>query len=326
VLDISFVIVSWNSAKYLVDCIDSIYKTVCGPTFEVIVVDNGSSDGSPQVVRQKFPGVRLVVSSENLGFGKANNIGMVESKGRYICLANSDTVLLDGGAEKLFNFMEDHQDVGLAGPMVLNADRSQQASCRKIPSLWDYAVECFGMNGLFKKGTFFGGQFIRHLPLGVASSVDILSGCFLFARRAAVDMVGMFDERFYIYSEDLDWSMRFHAAGWKVMFNPTSRVIHHGGVSSDLQPVRFYIEMYRSKLLLWGKYHGALSQGLLRLVLFCHHCLRLIGGFAVSSLSRDKETSVLKIKRSRRMLSWLWGEGARIGKKTPHSVSAGSIQ
>jgi GT2 family glycosyltransferase len=325
VVDISFVIVSWNSVQYLLACIDSIYKTVRGLTFEVIVVDNGSSDGSPQAVRRSFPGVRLVVSNENLGFGKANNVGMVESKGRYICLANSDTVLLDDSAEELFSFMEDHQDVGLAGPMVLNADRSYQASCRKNPSLWDYAVECFGVNALFKESIALGGQFIRHLPLDVASPVDILSGCFLFARRTAVDIVGMFDERFYIYSEDLDWSMRFHAAGWKVMYYPPSRVIHHGGASSHLQPIRFYIEMYRSKLLLWSKYHGALSRGFLLVVLLFHHGLRLVGGFAVLFLRRDRETAALKIRRSSRMLSWLWSEEARFGKEMPRSVRAASL-
>jgi GT2 family glycosyltransferase len=309
-LDISFVIVSWNSANYLIKCIESILDSVCGLAFEVIVVDNGSTDSSVIAVRQRFPGVLVVEEKENLGFAKANNVGMKVAKGKYFCLANSDTVLGANSAGLLFRYMEEHLDVGLSGPMVLNGDGSFQPSCRKIPTLWDHAVESVGLHAIFKDSTTFGGQFFQWMPENTPSEVDILSGCFLVARREAVHAIGMFDERFYIYGEDLDWSMRFWSDGWKVVYYPLATVTHHGGASSKRQPLRFYVELYKAKLLFWDKYHGWLSRKLFVLILSWHHCLRLLSAFAMLSFFKDREGITYKIRRSRGVLQLLWGKAS----------------
>lgn len=312
VLDLSFIIVSWNASQYLINCLRSIFETVEGLTFEVLVVDNGSSDRSPDAVREQFPEVRLNALRENLGFGRANNIGMREARGRYLCLANSDTVLQQDCMQSLVRYMEKNSDVGLVGPMVLNNDLSYQPSCRKSPSLWNYLTESLGLHVIFRRSAVFGGQSIQSQRRDTPSAVDILSGCFLLARRAAIDDIGMFDERFRIYGEDVDWSTRFHAAGWRVIYYPLARVIHHGGASSRLEPLRFYAEMTRSTLLLWRKYHGDLSCSMLILILVFHHSIRLLGGIILSPLWKSRRSLAYKTMRSGRLILWLFGEGVRI--------------
>lgn len=255
-LDISVIIVAWNTQKCLVNCLRSLLEDHAGYSQEIIVVDNGSSDGSVETVESEFPHVKLVRNSENLGFAKANNIGIRASTGRYVCLVNSDVIVLDGCVGKLMEFMDQNPNIGMAGPRVLNPDRTLQVSCRHFPTIWNNLCQAFGLNKVFPKSEFFSDWFMDYWNHDSIRSVDVLSGCFWMVRRKALDEVGLLDEDFFIYGEDIDWCKRFHEAGWDMMFYPEAEAIHFGGASSSNAPIRFFLEMQKADLQYWRKHHG----------------------------------------------------------------------
>lgn len=296
---LSIIIVSWNAKKFLLECLGSIgAQNIEG--LEIIVVDNASSDGSPQAVKELFPQVKVIPCPVNHGFAKANNIGIKESSGKYVCLINSDVLVLDGCLEKMLSYMEIHPQAGLAGPMVLNGDMTLQRSCRKFPTLTNTLLTALGFESVLKDLIFF--------PHDREREVEVISGCFLLARRKAVDKVGLLDERFFFYSEDKDWCKRFYNAGWKAVFLPEARAIHFGGSSSANAPVRFYIEMQKANLQYWRKHHGMISQGVLRTFILIHQIIRILRGALLYALKPNGRTDTAhKIKRSVECLKWLFG-------------------
>jgi hypothetical protein len=245
--DVSIVIVSWNARAHLEACLKSIQRAAAGLSVETIVVDNGSADGSPELVRERFPWVRLTETGANLGFSKGNNVGIAQAEGRYLCLVNSDVVVLDGCLPSLVAFMDRESRVGLAGPRLLNSDGSLQASCRYFPTIWNHLGRLIGVN-----------RSLAHPACRATepSEVDVLAGAFWLARATAVDQVGVLDERFFIYGEDLDWCKRFREAGWRTVYFPEAKAIHHGGASSSVEPARFSRELQYASLQLWRKHYG----------------------------------------------------------------------
>jgi len=171
-VDVSIVIISWNTRQMLDQCIKSIYATTNNIKYEIIVVDNASTDGSPEAVEEQFPQVKLIRNKENLGFAKGNNIGMRASTGRYVCLVNSDVIVQNGCIEKLVEFMDANPSVGLAGPRILNPDRSLQVSCRHFPSLWNNLCQVLGFNKLFPKSVFFSEPFMKYWAHDEMRKVD----------------------------------------------------------------------------------------------------------------------------------------------------------
>lgn len=292
--DVSVIIVSWNAKKHLVDCLNSL-----GNGREIIVVDNGSSEGSPEVVEKEFPQVKLIRNAENLGFARANNIGIRASTGRYVCLINSDVVVLNDCIESLVKFMDSNSPVGMAGPRILNPDRTLQVSCRHFPSIWNNLCQALGLNYVFPKSAFFSEPFMKYWAHDEIRKVDVLSGCFLMIRREAIDEVGLLDENFFIYGEDIDWCRRFHKSGWDVMLYPEAQAIHIGGASSSNAPIRFYLETQKADLQYWRKHHGVLGRFAYTFIILLRQILRAIHGaiWYVISPSERKSTS-LKLKRS----------------------------
>ena len=155
--EISVIIVSWNASGYLEKCLGSLSSGIAR-TYEVIVVDNNSSDGSPTMIMNKYPWVKLIQTGANLGFSKGNNIGIKSSRGKYLALINSDALALPDCLDALSQFLADHPDVGMVGPRVMNGDRSLQSSCRRFPTLWNNACEVFLLNRLFPRIEFFAGE------------------------------------------------------------------------------------------------------------------------------------------------------------------------
>lgn len=263
--DVSFIVVNWNTRQLLLDCLASLALHARGFRTEVIVVDNGSRDGSVAAVRAAFPDTQLLEAGENLGFARANNRALAVARGRFLALVNSDVVLLPGCLEELMTYMELHPRAGLVGPRVLNPDRSLQPSCRRFPTLPRLLARA-----LFVPGVLEDPAWKKDEP----QPVEILAGCFWLARREAVEQVGPLDERFFMYGEDFDWCRRFASAGWQLALVPAARIIHKGGASSAADPCRFALEMRRASYQCWCKHHGPASALAMRGILALHGLVR----------------------------------------------------
>src|SRR5665648_483189 len=232
-VDLSIIIVNWNAKSFLLKCLRSLISETKSCSVEIIVVDNASTDGSQQAVKKKFPTVKLIQNKVNSGFAKANNIGINQSVGRYICLINSDVTLLNGCLDKLCSFMDQQPEIGVTAPNILNSDLTLQYSCRCFPSLWNNFCPAIGLNKLFPKSKAVSGEEMFFFKHDRICEVDVLSGCFLMVRRKALEQVGPLDEQFFIYSEDIDWCRRFCDADWEIVFFPEAKAIHYGGGSSS---------------------------------------------------------------------------------------------
>lgn len=304
--DVSVIIVSWNAKAHLLNCLHSLIDTANGYSQELIVVDNASSDGSPDVVASQFPAVKLIKNAENLGFAKANNIGMQTSRGRYVCLINSDVIVLEGCIEKLMAFMDENHNVGMTGPRILNPDHSLQVQCRRFPTIWNNICQALGFNKLFPKSAIFSEPFMNYWAHDKVQKVDVITGCFWMVRRKAVDKVGLLDEDFFIYAEDIDWCKRFNKAGWDVLFYPEAEAIHIGGASSDNAPIKFYLEMQKADLQYWRKHHGKLGQASYLVLIFLRHMLRMPSGALQYIVVPSKRKSAsYKLRRNLACLGWL---------------------
>lgn len=310
--DVSVIIVSWNAKELLISCLNSFIDSQGGYTQEIIVVDNASSDGSPEATEREFTKVRLIKNDTNLGFAKANNIAIRESTGRYVCLVNSDIIVLDDGIEKLVQFMDGNTDIGMAGPKIIGGDGCLQVSCRYLPTLWNNFCQAAGLHRLFPKSSFFSDWQMNNWAHDATRDVDALSGCFWIVRRSAMEKVGLLDERFFIYGEDLDWCKRFHEAGWRVVFCPGSQAIHYGAASSANAPVHFFLQMQKADLQYWRKHHGLAQMFVYALIVALRHMLRLPFRFlrlATLVLRRKSgmELALCKVKQSVATLCWLCG-------------------
>jgi GT2 family glycosyltransferase len=311
-MDLSIVIISWNAKAYLEQCLSSVIAETRSLTTEIIVVDNASIDGSPEMVKAKFPQVKLICNSENLGFARANNLGIRQSCGEYICLVNSDVKVLPGCFYRLHDFMKSLPMVGMAGPRILNADGSLQASARQFPSLWRTCCRTFALDKLFPNNPSFSGEV---LPLSLyqqSQSVDALSGCFWIMRRQAQARVGGLDEDFFMYKEDVDWCRRMHVAGWDLWYCQTAAAIHYGGGSSGNAPTRFLLERERANIQYWRKHHHWLSTEAYRLLSLVHQINRVaIGSLSWLADAANRETHREKLVRNWACARWLSGFPAR---------------
>jgi GT2 family glycosyltransferase len=279
-MDISVIIVNWNTKDLLDQCLGSL--TLPGVrSIETIVVDNGSSDGSSEMVEDKFPQVKLIRSHENLGFAKANNLGIRNSSGRYISLVNSDVRVLPGCLDALADYLDRSPSVGIVGPRILNADMTLQSSCRRFPTIWNNICSAVGLATAFPKTRVFSGEHMLYFPHDRITPVDVLVGCFWMTRRTVMEAVGPLDEDFFMYGEDVDWCRRCWKAGWKVVLLPDAQAIHHRGASAASQPVRAAVVQQRSILHYWSKHHGLPGVLGIKGIFLCHHLVRYLAGMAL---------------------------------------------
>jgi GT2 family glycosyltransferase len=305
-LVVSAVIVSWNAKQYLEECLYSLNADVCEFPMEIIVVDNASNDGSLEMVQEKFPHVKLIKNAENLGFGKANNIGIQESSGDYIALINSDVHVLSNCITRLVEYCEAHPDTGMVGPFIIGRDGKQQRSCRGFPGVWNMFCRALALDKILPRCKWVGGYFLTFWDHHTCSPVDILSGCFWLVRKKALDDVGLLDEAFFMYGEDMDWCRRFWKKGWPIVFMPDAEAIHYGGVSSSNAPIRFFIEKQRADLQYWKKHHSWIAVKSFFVISCLHHVLRIIGYLIALCLGREKQQiSLYKMGRGIACLKWM---------------------
>jgi len=301
---ISVIIVSWNAREFLRGCLNSI-RTSGGPLVrEVIVVDNASTDGSADMVAGQFSEVSLIRSKENLGFARANNLGLERAQGSWLALVNSDVVVHPGCFEQLVSQLEANGKVGLVGPAVLGGDGQLQPTCRRLPTLWSTACRSLALDSLLARWPRFSGREPGDRdPVGPVE-VEVLSGCFWVARREAIAEVGGLDERFFFYAEDVDWCKRFGDARWKVVFVPQATATHFGGGSSAKAPLRYSIEMLRANLAYWRKHRGVPGWAAFFFLSVIHHTTRLLMRGAATLFGRGLD-SAYKCQRSLVCLRWL---------------------
>ena len=274
--DVSIVIASWNTQRHLLDCLRSVAADAGTVAIETIVVDNASSDGSADAVERTFSGATLIRNRENLGFARANNIGIGHASGRYVCLMNSDVVVRPGAFGALVRFMDARPTVGLVGPRVLNPDGGLQPSCRRFPGFASSLNLALAVHRLLPNSPRFSAETMTYWPHDAERSVDAVSGCFCVARREAVSEVGLLDETFFLYNEDIDWCMRFRAAGWDVRFCPDAEAIHFGAASSSAAPQRFAVEKQRARLRLYRKHYSRAAVAYFFALDFVYHVVRVV--------------------------------------------------
>lgn len=305
-LDISVIVVSWNAREYLRQCLKSIRETGDGIVREVVVVDNASHDGSPDMVAKDFPEVVLIRSDANLGFAKANNLGIQIAKGQCLALVNSDVVVHPKCFQRLAAYLVRHSEVGLVGPKILGRDGKLQRSCRLLPGVWNITCQTLGLDYLFSHSAWFSGREMRHWDQENEAEVEVLSGCFWLARREAVEQVGGLDERFFFYAEDVDWCKRFHDAHWKVVFFPEATATHFGGGSSSNAPLRYCIEMIRANLKYWQKHYGLAGRVLYYLFSILHHGIR-VPPLAILTILRlgNEPENIRRLKENYYCFRWL---------------------
>lgn len=280
---VSAVIVNWNTKAQLLACLRSLEQCEQEEQNEVIVVDNGSTDGSQEAVRAEFPRVALVDTGANLGYAKACNIGIRMSRGAYVCLLNSDIVVGKDSLRVLADYLDHHPRIAMAGPLIRYPDGKVQDTCRKLPSLWNNLCEATGLHWLAARWPLFSGEHIKFMAHDRAAEVEGISGCFMFVRRRAIDEVGMMDERFFLYSEETDWCKRFIDAGWTIAFNPKAMAVHAHGASSKSDPLRFAVTQLESRLLYWKKHHTAAEVIGFRIIFF----FRVFSRYLASALRRS---------------------------------------
>ncbi len=277
---ISVIVVSWNGREYLRGCLQSLRQTRASSVHEVIVVDNASIDGSPEMVAAEFPEVLLLRMDQNLGFARANNLAFERATGSLLALVNSDVVVHPGCLQELAAFLDDHEAVGMVGPRVVGSDGQLQRTCRCLPGVWNSLCRAVALDRLFPRYAMFSSYEMRYFAHDRIAEVEVLSGCFCMVRRKAIDEVGGFDERFFFYAEDFDWCKRFVEAGWKVMFDPRATATHFGGGSTSQAPARYSIEILRANLKYWHKHYGTMGRCTFHVLALVHHGFRLVARIA----------------------------------------------
>lgn len=258
---LSIVIAFRNDKENLVACLHSLLDQRMSHEIEMILVDDVSTDGGAAAAVQVFAGARVLSNEENLGYPRAANRGLRECTGDYAVLVNSDVVVRAGCLETLVEFMETHPSVGVAGPRILNKDGVLQASCWHFPTLGRLLAETLALHFLWPGlGQDYPFSTPRRLtsPLDAPRDVDWISGCLWIVRREALEQVGLFDEDFFFYGDDVDWCKRSREAGWTVCYVSSAEIVHKGGAASSAKdPVKFYRQLFKARQQYTRKHYGA---------------------------------------------------------------------
>ncbi|MFT5193449.1 MAG: N-acetylglucosaminyl-diphospho-decaprenol L-rhamnosyltransferase [Cellvibrionaceae bacterium] len=263
-IDLSIVIVSWNVRSYLADCLRSVFAELNHSNLrgEVWVIDNDSTDGTVDMVRNLFPEVRLIVNEGNPGFGAANNQGMKAadpSEPRYHFLLNPDTVVRSGAFGKMVAFMDTNQNVGMTGARLVYGDGRFQHSAFEFPRIGQLLFDLFPVPSRLYESKM-NGRYPRKLydPNHKAFPIDHPLGATMLVRRDVAQETGGFDEMFFMYCEELDWCRRIHAAGWDIYTVPAAEIVHYGGESTRQVPARSIVNLWESRARFYQRHYGVL--------------------------------------------------------------------
>jgi len=260
--DITFIIINFNTKDLLRNCLNSIYDTVKGVAFEIIVIDNDSHDQSREMLEKEFLQVILIKNSRNMGFAAANNQALRIMSGRYAVLLNTDSVLVDGAILNLMDFMDYRLDTAMACGQLLNADGSKQNSIAKFPDLLNLIISTPLLEYFFPR--YYPSKRYKHeKPVEIDSGI----GACLIVRKRAIDEVGLLDERYFFFFEETDWALQMKKAGWKIYFVPTAFIYHLQGQSVG-HSISSRILFYRSRYKYFNKWKGPLYNTVVRTIIF----------------------------------------------------------
>jgi len=297
-LDVSVIIVNWNTKELLKKCLASVYEQKKNINYEVIAVDNGSTDGSVEMVKDEFPEVSIIENSKNRGFAAANNQGIKIAKGRYVLLLNSDTVVLDNAVAKCVLFADAYPDAAIVGCRVLNPDKTLQPTCFMFPSILNMLLSTSYLYKLFPKSRFFGRERMTWWKRDDVREVDVVTGCFMLVRREAIEQVGAMDEGFFMYGEETDWCYRFKRAGWKTLFTPSAEIIHlHGASTKQVKPL-MTLQLRGSILFFLKKHKGCLVYALACLLVAIFFIVRVPYWLGKATLSKYDRNAHLQTART----------------------------
>ncbi len=281
-IDLSIVIVSWNVADMLADCLDSIFDNSVVQSlsaeahinYEVIVVDSGSSDHTVEMVERQYPRVKLLPQAENIGYTRANNIGMQAASGRHILLLNPDTLILGNALAAMVNHLDEHPDVGIVGPFTLNTNGSPQSTRRRFPTERLAYFESTWLQP-FAPRHLLDWYYVKDAPRTCTMDVDWVQGSALMLRREVYEQIGGYDEGYVMYSEELDLCKRAKQAGWRVIYDSNAQIIHHGGKSTEQASAHKHIYFQQSKVRYFKKHHGSGAALRLRLFLMVNYTVQI---------------------------------------------------
>lgn len=271
-MDISIVIVSWNTRDLLIACLESVFQHPPAAEFEVRVVDNGSTDGTQTILAQQFPKVKLIQNQENVGFARANNQAIKQCHSEFILLLNPDTEVKENALQILLDYMRQHTTVGAVGPKTLNPDGSFQTSAYPELTLFGELWRLLHLDTLKPIGVYrqikWDDRLIR--------PVDNLLGACILLRVAALARVGLLDERFYMYTEEIDLCHRLKLDNWQIIWNPNAHIIHYGGQSTQQIATKMFLTLYQTKWMYFKKHHGTMTSIIYKSILLFVSVLRLI--------------------------------------------------
>jgi GT2 family glycosyltransferase len=274
-MDVSIIVVAWNVRALLGNCLRSVYEQTKGIKYEVILVDNGSTDSSVEMVRKEFPQTRIIENQDNKGFIKANNQGIEIATGRYVLLLNSDTIVLENAIAKTVQFADAHPEAAVVGCRVLNPDGSLQDNCFRFYSTLNMLLDVLWLSRAFPNSKLFGRKTYGGWDYNSVREVDVVVGCFSLVRMEAIQKVGVMDERFFVYGDDIDWCYRFVKAGWKVLFTPAGRIIHYGGQATKREAGRFSLQLHGAVLINVKTHYSQLTFLACRLLTTCYFLMRV---------------------------------------------------
>lgn len=283
-LKISVVIVNYNVEYFLEQCLNSVQKALENVPGEVFVVDNNSIDNSVEMVRQKFPDVHLIANKDNKGFSKANNQAMLIAKGEYVLLLNPDTVVEEDTFQQIVAFMDEHPDAGGLGVRMLDGKgKFLPESKRGLPTPAVAFYKIFGLSSIFPKSKRFGRYHLGYLSEFETNEIEIMSGAFMLMRKTVLDQVGLLDEAFFMYGEDIDLSYRIIQGGYKNYYFPDTRIIHYKGESTKKSSVNYVFVFYRAMVIFAEKHfsqkHARLFSLLINLAIYLRAGLAIMTRF-----------------------------------------------
>ncbi len=251
---VSIVIVNWKTPRLLANCLESVFSDSRSADFEVWVVDNASGDGSVEMLAERFPQVKVIANQANVGFPKACNQAIALSSGRFILLLNPDTLVVEDAISRLADFLDVRTDCGAVGPKILNRDGTLQLACRRaFPDPLAAFFRVTYLSRLFPGVPLFAKYNLTHKSPDELLEVDGLSGSCMMVRRAAADDVGLLDEEWFMYGEELDWCWRIKQSGRTIFYYPESIIYHYHGAASRLRPVRATIALHHGLHLFYRK-------------------------------------------------------------------------
>lgn len=255
-MDMSIIIVNYNTCQLTLNTIQSVLASQTGFSYEIIVVDNNSTDHTIKAVELQFPQVQIIPNTDNLGFSKANNQGIRLAQGRYILLLNSDTIVQPDTLDVMTLFMDNHPHIGASGCKIVLPDGSLDKACKRgFPTPWNSFCYAFGLSKLFPQKTKFNGYQLGYLDSDKDYPVDSLVGAFMLVRRETIEQIGLLDEQFFMYGEDIDWCYRMKQAGWENYYYPYTQIIHYKGASSRKKPFKIIYEFHRAMYLFHKKHY-----------------------------------------------------------------------